>query len=40
MNEFDVMDEGVLSRKIGAFRANTTGTKDFGVVVKPLKGII
>jgi hypothetical protein len=34
------MDEGVLSRKIEALRVNTTGTKDFAVVVKPLKGII
>jgi hypothetical protein len=34
------MDEGVLSRKIKALRANTTGMKDFAVVVKPWKGII
>jgi hypothetical protein len=40
MSEFDVMDEGVLSRKIKALRVNTTGTKDLAVVVKPLKGII
>jgi hypothetical protein len=40
MNEFDVIDEGVLLRKIEALRANTTGTKDFMVVVKPLKGIV
>jgi hypothetical protein len=34
------MDEGVLSRKIEALRANTTGTKDFAVVVKPLKRVV
>ena len=39
-NEFDIIDEGVLSRKIEALRANTTGIKDFTVVVKPLKRVI
>jgi hypothetical protein len=34
------MDEGVLSRKIEALRVNATGTKDFMVVVKPLKDIV
>jgi hypothetical protein len=34
------MDEGVLLRKIEALRVNTTGIKDFMVVVKPLKGIV
>jgi hypothetical protein len=40
MNKFDIMDEGVLLRKIEALRVNTTGMKDFMVVVKPSKGII
>jgi hypothetical protein len=40
MNEFDVLDKEVLSRKIEALRVNATGMKDFAVVVKPLKGII
>jgi hypothetical protein len=39
-DEFDIMDKGVLSRKIEALRANTTCTKDFTMVVKPLKGIV
>jgi hypothetical protein len=40
MNEFDVIDEGVLLRKTEALRVNTTGMKGFAVVVKPLKGIV
>jgi hypothetical protein len=40
MNKFDIMDKGVLSRNIEALRVNTTGTKDFMVVVKPSKGIV
>jgi len=39
-NEFDVMDEGVLPRKIETLDTNTTCPKDFAMMVKPLKGVI
>jgi hypothetical protein len=40
MNEFDIIDKGVLSRNIEAIRVNTTCMKDFSVVVKPSKGTV
>ena len=39
MNEFDIMNKRVLSRKIEV-SANATCTKNFTMVVKPLKGIV
>ena len=40
MNEFNIVNKGVLMRKIEAIGTNTTCLKDFTMMVKLLKGII
>jgi hypothetical protein len=39
-NKSEIMDKGVLSRKIEALRANTACAKKFTIAVEPFKGIV